>query len=269
VATTSYVHSAAVKVIPATCVLVMLLAVNVAAHYTYVLPERFHVQTGDTVVVGFHSGDGFPESTAVLKRLQDPAIHTPRGRLAIDGLKEDGKRLAATINVADPGHIIVTAVNAASTEEMRAASFEKYLAEEGLGHIIEARKARGETEKAGRERYTMYAKAILVSGTPGDGYRTAAGLPLEIIPETDPYRLAAGDALPVRVLLRGAPVANLEVKATSATEKARVVGRTDAQGRIAVPVTQGQWRLHAIHMERASGEMDWESVWTTLTFEVP
>jgi hypothetical protein len=47
-----------------------------------------------------------------------------------------------------------------------------------------------------------------------------------------------------------------------------VVGRTDAQGRLSVPVSKGQWRLHTIHMERASGDVDWESVWTTLTFEV-
>jgi hypothetical protein len=26
--------------------------------------------------------------------------------------------------------------------------------------------------------------------------------------------------------------------------------------------------LHTIHMERASGDVDWESLWTTLTFEV-
>ena len=88
-------------------VLIVLGAGNVAAHYTYILPQDFRVSTGDTVVVGFHSGDGFPESTAILKRLQEPAIHTSRGKLAIDGLKEDGKRLAATVKVADAGHIIV------------------------------------------------------------------------------------------------------------------------------------------------------------------
>ena len=170
--------------------------------------------------------------------------------------------------MADSGHIIVTAVNAAATEEMRAASFEKYLSEEGLGHIVDARKQRGESDKAGKERYTMYAKAILLAGAPSDGYKTAVGLPLEIVPEKDPYRLQAGEALPVRVLLRGAPAPNLEVKATSATEKTVVVGRTDAQGRLTVPVTKGQWRLHTIHMERASGDVDWESLWTTLTFEV-
>ena len=256
------------KAILCTFVFLVVAAGNVAAHYTYILPQQFRVASGATVVVGFHSGDGFPESTAILKRLQDPAIHTSRGKLAIDGLKEDGKRLAATVTVPAAGHVIVTAVNAASTEDMRPASFEKYLSEEGLGHIIAARKERGESEKNGKERYTMYAKTILLSGTPGDGYKTAVGLPLEIVPEKDPYRLQAGEALPIRVLLRGAPAPNLEVRATSVTDKTHVVGRTDAQGRVTVPVSKGQWRLHTIHMERASGDVDWESLWTTLTFEV-
>ena len=256
------------KAILAAFVLVVVGGVHVAAHYTYILPQNFRVSTGDTVIVGFHSGDGFPESTAILKRLQEPAIHTSRGKLAIDGLKEDGKRLAATVRVADAGHIIVTAVNAASVEDMRPASFEKYLAEEGLGHIIDARKQRGESEKNGKERYTMYAKTILLSGAPGEGYKTAVGLPLEMVPEKDPYRLQAGETLPRRVLLRGAPVANLEVRATSTTAKTHTVGRTDSQGRLTVPVSKGQWRLHAIHMERATGDVDWESLWTTLTFEV-
>jgi uncharacterized GH25 family protein len=256
------------KTITCALVLTVLGAANLAAHYTYIVPQQFRVASGDTVVIGFHSGDGFPESTAILKRIQEPAIHTPQGRLPIVGFKEDGKRLAAAINVAHTGHVIVTAVNATAIEDMKPAEFEQYLTEEGLGHIVAARKERGEVEKPGKERYTMYAKTILLSGAPGDGYRIPVGLPLEIVPEKDPYSLRSGEALPVRVLLRGAPAPNLEVRATSVAGKPVVVGTTDAQGRVTVPVSTGPWRLHTIHMERAVGDVDWESLWTTLTFEV-
>ena len=253
-----------------TCALLLTVlgAANLAAHYTYIVPQQFRVASGDTVVIGFHSGDGFPDSTSILKRLQEPVIHTPQGRLPIGAFKEDGKRLAAAMNVAHTGHIIVTAVNGAAIEDMRPAAFEEYLAEEGLGHIVAARKERGEADKPGKERYTMYAKTILLSGAPGDGYKTAVGLPLEIVPEKDPYRLQAGEALPIRVLLRGAPAPNLEIRATSVAGKPVVVGTTDAQGRVTVPVSKGQWRVHTIHMERGAGDVDWESLWTTLTFEV-
>jgi uncharacterized GH25 family protein len=253
--------------VPVALLLMAAVAGDAFAHYTYVVPQSFRVSAGDTVVVGFHSGDGFPESSAVLKRLQEPTIHTGRGRLKVDGLKEDGKRLVASVHVPASGHVIVTAVNGAAIEEMKPESFEKYLEEEGLGHIVRARAERGESDKPGKERYTMYAKTIFVVGAPSDAYRTVVGLPLEIVPEKDPYRLQAGESLPVRVLLRGAPAASLEIKATSAGGTTRIVGKTDSSGRLNVPVSRGQWRLHAIHMDRGS-DVDWESVWTTLTFEI-
>jgi hypothetical protein len=38
---------------------------------------------------------------------------------------------------------------------------------------------------------------------------------------------------------------------------------------LSVPVSRGQWRLHTIFMERVTeAEIDWDSTWTTLTFEV-
>ena len=247
--------------------LIVAVVSDAFAHYTYVIPQSFRVAAGDTVVVGFHSGDGFPESSAVLKRLQEPTIHTERGALKVDGLKEDGKRLVASVIVPASGHVIVTAVNGAAVEEMKPPSFEKYLEEEGLGHIVQARAQRGESDKPGKERYTMYAKTIFLAGAPNDAFKRVVGLPLEIVPEKDPYRLQAGESLPVRVLLRGAPVANLEIKATSAGGTTQVVGKTDSVGRLDVPVSPGRWRLHTIHMERGS-DVDWESLWTTLTFEI-
>ena len=54
----------------------------------------------------------------------------------------------------------MTAVNGAAVEEMKPPSFEKYLEEESLGHIVPAPAQRGESDKPGKERYTMCAKTI-------------------------------------------------------------------------------------------------------------
>jgi hypothetical protein len=76
--------------------------------------------------------------------------------------------------------------------------------------------------------------------------------------------------LPVQVLFREKPAGGLEMLVASTTNpKNSSIGKTDAAGRISVPVSPGKWRLHTIHMERASGaDADWESFWATLTFEV-
>ena len=138
---------------------------------------------------------------------------------------------------------------------------------------MESRAQRGETDKPARERYTMFAKSILLAGQPNDGYKRALGLPIEIVPEKDPYSVKNGESLPVQVLFKGAPAAGLAMMAALAGENAgknQTVGKTDALGRIVIPVKAGKWRLHTIHMERASdSEADWESFWATLTFEIP
>jgi hypothetical protein len=47
-------------------------------------------------------------------------------------------------------------------------------------------------------------------------------------------------------------------------------GRTDNEGRVAVPMSAGVWLIKAVQMERAAAGTgaDWESVWTSLTFQV-
>lgn len=243
---------------------------SAAAHYTYIMPDAFRVTAGDVVIVGFHSGDGFPESSSILKRLQAPTVTTEGTSAALEGVREDGKRLVATVRVPSASHVILTAVNASAVEQMKGPSFEKYLAEEGLEDVIKARAARGESEATGRERYTMYAKAILSTGEPGSGFGVVAGLPIEIVPEKDPYRLRAGESLPVRVLLKGKPAASLRLMASAEGAAPQVIGITDGQGKLDVPVSRGKWRLHTIAMERVSEEaIEWESFWGTLTFEVP
>ena len=76
--------------------------------------------------------------------------------------------------------------------------------------------------------------------------------------------------LPVRVLLRGAPAAGLEIRTASPAGKIESSGKTSSDGRLSIRLAAaGPYRLHALHMERVTdGSADWESLWATLTFEV-
>lgn len=245
---------------------------NLAAHYTFIMPDSFRIAPGSSVKIGFHAADGFPESTQAAKRLTDTSVRQAGKTTIIDPVAED-KRLAASITLSDNGFAVTGAVNAATVGTMSAKSFAGYLAEENLQHIVEARAASGEADKPARERYTMYAKSILLAGMPDESYKQPVGHTIEIVPERSPYSLKPGEPLPVRVLLRGKPVGSLEIMAASTGSfgsKSRSIGKTSADGRISVPVTTGAWRLHTIHMERSTQpDADWESFWATLTFEVP
>jgi uncharacterized GH25 family protein len=251
-----------------TLVLLLTFAANAAAHQLFIMPQKFRVSKGDPVVIGFHLADGFPDSALVLKRLDAPTTWTPAGPMAIANVRTQGKRLVSTILVPGAGHILVTGIVPPGTSTLKAGPFLKYLQEEGFTDIIEMRAQRGEADKPAKERFAMYAKAILLAGAPDEAYKAVVGHPFEIVPEKDPYRLMPGESLPVRLMLRGAPARNVNVGAVTVGGKEISVGKTNNEGRISVPLTAGKWRLRALHIERSTKpDADWESFWATLTFE--
>jgi uncharacterized GH25 family protein len=254
----------------------ILLVTGSLAHDLYIMPERFRVTPGDKLGVAFHNGDAFPESEASVKveRLRDVAVRSSLKSATLEDLKVDGNRTTGSVIIPGNGSLIVTGRTIPNFIELEAAKFEEYLKEEGLPEIVDWRGKHGEKGKAGRERYSKYVKSLLVAGSPNEYYRTVTGLLIEIVPEKDPSLLKPGESLPVRVLFRGAPAANLQIEAAwaGATGKAvTVAGRTDANGRLSVPLAKaGKWRIHTIKMERCADQKaaDWESFWASLTFEL-
>ncbi len=259
---------------------VVALAIPLAAHDLYLMPGRFTVKPGQTLQIAIHSGDAFPESenAPVMARLRDVKL----AGTSATGLRDAGKKAAAEVAIASPGSLILTTRTIANFIEMKPEEFDKYLHEEGLEEIRQYREKHGEAKTPGRERYAKFAKAIITSGAPDEGYRKAVGFAIEIIPEQSPATVRAGGELPVQILLHGKPAAGLAIEAANESET-KVVGRADAAGRIRIPITRaGRWRIHALAMQRAkepkgSGDAsadaksqaaDWESFWASLTFEI-
>jgi uncharacterized GH25 family protein len=126
-------------------------------------------------------------------------------------------------------------------------------------------------KKVWREGYVKLAKTDVRVGKPHDrSWAEPVGLALEMVPEAAPTLLTVGDTLPLRLLRNGAPIAGLAVGAVASGTKASI-HRTDADGRVTVTVDKaGPWLLRATAIRRASGgESGWESVFTTLTLDVP
>lgn len=158
--------------------------------------------------------------------------------------------------------------------EIEAAKFEEYLWKEGLDHAIKSRHARGDRSRPGRELFSRCAKALLVCGGGAtNGYNRALGFRLEIIPGKNPVTLAAGDALPLRVLFDSKPCANLLVTAigTNAPTR-RIQQRTDSNGSATIVVPErGTWLIKTVHIVPADDpkKADWESLWATFIFHQP
>ena len=164
--------------------------------------------------------------------------------------------------------------------ELSAEDFNEYLAHDGILDILEERTRVGTADQGARERYSKHVKAIFQVGEVLSGsFAHELEYPLEIIPLKNPYVLGVGDILPVRVLLRGAPLPSQLVYASydgyhthdaDGSHSEAVKTRTDSAGVAYLTLeVEGRWYVRLIHMEASEeADVDYESNWATLTFQV-
>jgi hypothetical protein len=206
--------------------------------------------------------------------------------------------LAPALTCTAPGTHLLALTSRLAYLELPATEFTAYLREEGLGYALRQRQEAGEaTTKPGREAYQRCAKALVLATSgprlPGAAadttFRRVLGLPLELVPEQNPYRLRAGAALTVRVLRHGQPVPGAQVqvwqfstpdsKPTAGPAVTHFTTFSNAQGRVLLRLSgAGPYLLATVRMENAppalalpgsTARPDWLSTWASLTFGGP
>lgn len=246
------------------------------AQDTYLLPERFVLDPGETCAIGLHSGDFFPASEYSV-----PPEKLARARLSTGaslGAWEDlGDRTAAVFTAPGrPGSYYAAVETLPIQRELEADDFDAYLADEGAGDIIEWRSRQGEARRPGRELIRKSAKALVTVGRPGPGFDRPLGHALEIVLLDDPATLNRGDALRVRILFRGAPLRGALINVRWLYEDGRMgsmaAGPTDARGLATIRLeAAGKWKLHTLRLVRRldRSEADWDTYSASLTFATP
>jgi hypothetical protein len=190
--------------------------------------------------------------------------------------------LAPAVRCPTPGLHWVALTSQPAFSELPAAEFTAYLKEGGLTLGLRQHETAGvAATKPGREAYRRCAKTLLLAGALGPVAtdtvcRRVLGLPLELVPEQNPYRLALGAALTVRLLRRGQPVAGALVKVWDGGQQPAgyFATHTNQQGRLLLRLTgAGPYLLAAVQLEAApptlAAQADWLSTWTSLTFGGP
>jgi uncharacterized GH25 family protein len=261
----------------ATAAIVFALTAAASAHDFWIEPSTYSARAGEPIRIHLRVGESFKGDPVARNdaRIEEFIALGPSGRRDVIG--RDGMDPAGLVRIDEPGVWLIGYRSKPSPLELAAPAFEQYLREEGLERIIDERKTRNESAARGRERFSRSVKSLLhVGSSSASGYDRVLGLTLELVPQADPQSVPGG-RLPVRLLHDGKPLQGALVVAIRRTPGVRGEGevtlrsRTDAEGRIEVPVTSGEWLLKAVHMERAAAATgaDWESVWTALTFRVP
>ena len=196
----------------------------------------------------------------------------PAGERVVPGV--EGVDPAGFARVEAPGLVVLGYRSKRSAITLEPLKFEKYLADAGLERIIALRAERGERSKAGREVYSRCAKSLVaVPGPRGGRADRTLGFTLELVAGRDPYSLTAGAELPLRLLYRNRPLEGALVTALSQADPGkRTSARSNRDGRVILRLgSPGPWLVKAVHMVPASGrdDADWESLWASLTFELP
>ena len=244
-----------------------------AAHDFWIEPSAYQAPVGARVTIRFRVGEHF-RGDALPREPRRIIAFThfgPGSEAPVGGI--EGVDPVGFVRLEQPGLHLIAYHSTSSFVELDAAQFERYLSEEGLDRIIEERTRRDETETIGKERFSRCVKSLLRAGDPGSGagFDRIVGLPVELVPEKNPYELAAGEELPVRMLREGQPLEGVLVVGYPDGQLGHAVrGRTDAQGRVLLTLKQpGAWLIKAVHMERLEDDRaDWQSWWASLTFRL-
>ena len=232
----------------------LLAAGPLLAHDFWLEPSSYAPAPGTRVSVRLRvgqqlHGDPMPRDPQAIVRF---AALGPNGESPIQGVP--GVDPAGFLTPSVPGlYLLVYRSNHANVE-LAADKFEQYLKDEGLEPIIAARARKGQSAAAGKEIFSRCAKALLSVGSFGEApkasYDRPLGLTLEIVPEANPTVLAVGQTLPLHLLYEGKPLADAKVTAIPAARPEELVSaRTDAKGRVSLPLARGgMWLIKAVHM---------------------
>jgi len=250
---------------------VALAVGDAQAHDFWIEPSTFHPAAGTNVAVGLRVGQNFVGDPVprFARSIEQFFVRQGGGEQPINGLENIDP--AGWFRADGQSTAVIAYRSSGSFTELPAEKFEDYLRLEGLDRVIDMRAARGEREKPGRERFYRFAKALLAGKTPSAAATRPLGFGYEIVPDGDPTVPSA--AFRGRILHAGKPLGGTLVMAMSHNDpSARLTTRSDLRGAFSFILPRaGVWLIKSVHMVRASffSDADWESLWASLTFEVP
>lgn len=254
--------------------LLVALCAPSRAHEFWLEPETYRPSPMKPVKISIRigqkfKGDSYPFIKSEFKKF---VLLDAGGQSPVKGV--DGDDPALTQRFGRNGLAIL--VHHSTAEKLTFETYDKFLAYlelEGLNGIAARHAARGLPAANIRESYSRCAKLLVAVGGVSSGEDRLSGLmPIELVAETNPYRLRAGAELVLRLYHLGKPLADTQVTAISRGQpERRLALRTDEAGRVRITLDDaGPWLFNAVHMfdPAADVDADWESLWASLTLDV-
>ena len=263
-------------------ILALAGAASASAHDLWIQPSSFSAPAGGAVPFSILVGHGKDRENWGVRSDRILLLRSigPDGRVInlMPLIRPNSAAPALNLRFPNPGtHLIAMQSNHAQSD-LPGARFNEYLKEEGLTPAILHRQRTGANARPGREIYSRRAKSLVQIGKvdprAGSPATKRLGLSLEIVPERDPYRLARGEDLPVRIFFEGRPLTGALVKLTNLDADAKPVAMklSDGAGRAGFNVPRkGKWLLNVVWTKQIAGNprADYETTFSSFTFGYP
>ena len=250
------------------------LAGPATAHDSWLEPKAFQTSPGAMVPVAFYVGHhGEQRSARLAPRpawLLSMRDHGPGGVTNLLNVREF--RQQSALRYATPGTHVVALATSDFRNDMTAAGFPAYMAEEGLT-AAQAAWARNPVRSGKvREAYRRYAKALIqIGGSPTRGAGTQRlGQRLEIVPAANPLMLRPGDPLRATIWFAGRPLAGALVTLGSLDrpKDALVRIRSNSVGKLEFRMpASGRWMINVVwSVPSKRPGIEFETSFSSLTF---
>jgi len=269
--------------------LVGLLSVTVAeAHQTYMISDLYELRPGTDNYLILKNGTYFESGYSITRKMsRDISIVMGGERKTppddevddVDG-HPSYKQTYIKVFAEKEGTGIAGLAAHPDYIALPAELFEDYLVHEGMDDAVAEFRATNDRTTI-RERYTKHAKGIFQVGKPlSDDFKHVLDYKAEIFVEQNPGSVKVGDEMSIQVMFDGKPLDNQLVYVSAASKGApeemsipeisEYALRTDEDGRATFKITKkDKWYIQLIHMQKVDDEdADWESNWSTITFEI-
>ena len=255
-----------------------VLAVSASAHDLFLKFDSYFLRPNSKASVRLLNGSFRVSEGAVARdRMRDVSVVTPTGSVSHPeptSWRDEGTTALLDLQTGEEGTYVVSVSTKPREIDLKAKDFNEYLAHDGLPDTLAERRKSGELGKDVREQYSKHVRAVFQVGEKRtDAYKTPLGYPVEIIPQQNPYELRVGQTISVLCTLDGQPIANQFLMAgwEPGRGKARTLSaRTDSNGVARFRLAgAGKWYIKMIHMTPLKDpQLNYESKWATLTFEI-
>lgn len=254
--------------------LLVLCVISVAAHEFWLQPHKFIYKKGDKAIINFRVGENFEGDNwnGNHSKINFLSFYSNGAIKDIANLISDNNGDSLTLPLTDEGTAMIVYNGLNSFIELEASKFNTYLKEDGLEDAYEYRKQHNELGDSSHEYYQRCVKTILQVGSKyDDSYKKETNLPLDIIPEINPYQLKKKQLMNVKILFNKKPLASSYVVIWQRVKNHTFKGyrQTDENGMTTFPVIKsGNWMVSTvkmIHLEN-NPKAQWQSYWGSCTW---